>query len=291
MHGIESYGLIILSSAWSARRPCCRTGSASGCGSRPRVLPGARGGRGGPCSRTWAGSATTPCSVWSRWRWSFILFDGGMHIGWRRFRAAAAAIVWLGRGGHLRHRGRRPRLLAHLVFGLGWTRRPAAGHGAVPHRPGRGVLGAGPARGRRAHRHPARGRVRGQRPGRASRCWSALLGAAGSPARGVGRHAAVEFVLQMVVGAGVGVVGGLAAAVVHAPGAAAERGRCTRCGRWPARCSSSGWPRWRTGRASWPCSWPGSGRRRTGAVQGGDRAVPLPRWPAWPRSSRSWCSA
>src|SRR5215831_10378138 len=28
-----------------------------------------------------------------------ILFDGGMHIGWRRFRSAAGAIVWLGIAG------------------------------------------------------------------------------------------------------------------------------------------------------------------------------------------------
>src|SRR6188768_2727760 len=28
-----------------------------------------------------------------------ILFDGGMHIGWRRFRAAAGPIVWLGIAG------------------------------------------------------------------------------------------------------------------------------------------------------------------------------------------------
>ncbi len=29
----------------------------------------------------------------------FILFDGGMHIGWRRFRASSGAIVWLGVAG------------------------------------------------------------------------------------------------------------------------------------------------------------------------------------------------
>ena len=29
----------------------------------------------------------------------FILFDGGMHIGWKKFRASAGAITWLGWSG------------------------------------------------------------------------------------------------------------------------------------------------------------------------------------------------
>src|SRR4051794_2505898 len=29
----------------------------------------------------------------------FILFDGGMHIGWRRFRASAGPITWIGIAG------------------------------------------------------------------------------------------------------------------------------------------------------------------------------------------------
>src|SRR5215211_3189717 len=28
-----------------------------------------------------------------------ILFDGGMHIGWRRFRSAAVPVIWLGTAG------------------------------------------------------------------------------------------------------------------------------------------------------------------------------------------------
>ena len=30
---------------------------------------------------------------------AFILFDGGMHIGWRKFRTAATATVWIGVAG------------------------------------------------------------------------------------------------------------------------------------------------------------------------------------------------
>ncbi|MQY25690.1 cation:proton antiporter domain-containing protein [Nocardia aurantia] len=48
-----------------------------------------------------------------------ILFDGGMQIGWRRFRANAAAITWLGVVGTLVTAGALT-LAAHLIFGLDW---------------------------------------------------------------------------------------------------------------------------------------------------------------------------
>jgi cell volume regulation protein A len=48
-----------------------------------------------------------------------LLFDGGMHIGWRRFRAAGGAVMWIGvRGTAVTAAG--VAVLAHLVFGLGW---------------------------------------------------------------------------------------------------------------------------------------------------------------------------
>src|SRR6185437_12674808 len=48
-----------------------------------------------------------------------ILFDGGMHIGWARFRANAGAITWIGVVGTALTTGALG-LLAHLVFGLSW---------------------------------------------------------------------------------------------------------------------------------------------------------------------------
>ena len=48
-----------------------------------------------------------------------ILFDGGMHIGWSRFRANAGAITWIGVAGTALTTGALG-LLAHLVFGLSW---------------------------------------------------------------------------------------------------------------------------------------------------------------------------
>jgi len=48
-----------------------------------------------------------------------LLFDGGMHIGWRRFRAAGAAVLWVGVvGTAVTAAG--VALLAHLVFGFTW---------------------------------------------------------------------------------------------------------------------------------------------------------------------------
>jgi cell volume regulation protein A len=48
-----------------------------------------------------------------------LLFDGGMHIGWRKFRAAAGPVLWIGvMGTAVTAAG--VAVLAHLVFGFGW---------------------------------------------------------------------------------------------------------------------------------------------------------------------------
>jgi cell volume regulation protein A len=48
-----------------------------------------------------------------------ILFDGGLHSGWRRFRTAAAATVWLGLVGTLVTTGALA-AVAHYLFGFDW---------------------------------------------------------------------------------------------------------------------------------------------------------------------------
>lgn len=48
-----------------------------------------------------------------------ILYDGGTHIGWRRFRSAASAVAWLGVLGTLLTAAAVTGL-AHLVLGLAW---------------------------------------------------------------------------------------------------------------------------------------------------------------------------
>jgi cell volume regulation protein A len=51
---------------------------------------------------------------------AFILFDGGMHIGWRRFRPSAGAILWLGIAGTA-VTAAAVAAIAHLLLGLDLT--------------------------------------------------------------------------------------------------------------------------------------------------------------------------
>ena len=139
--------------------PGRRTAPGAGAGAVPR--PGR--GRLAISCRGWAAAIVTDQRIVTV-ALVVILFDGGMHIGWRRFRPAAGAVP--GSGWPARSSPRPGcAVLAHWLFGLGWRPR-CSRHGAGPDRPGRGVLGARPARDRRPHRHPAGGRVRRQRPGR-----------------------------------------------------------------------------------------------------------------------------
>jgi potassium/hydrogen antiporter len=48
-----------------------------------------------------------------------ILFDGGMHIGWRRFRRAAGPVLWVGVAGTFVTAAALA-ALAHVLFGLDW---------------------------------------------------------------------------------------------------------------------------------------------------------------------------
>ncbi|HUN37967.1 MAG TPA: cation:proton antiporter, partial [Trebonia sp.] len=50
---------------------------------------------------------------------AIILFDGGMHIGWRRFRAAAGPVIWAGVAGTL-VTAAGATLAARLLTGLDW---------------------------------------------------------------------------------------------------------------------------------------------------------------------------
>ena len=50
----------------------------------------------------------------------FIPFDGGLHIGWRRFRTAAGAVVWMGVAGTVVTAVALAGA-AHVMFGFGWS--------------------------------------------------------------------------------------------------------------------------------------------------------------------------
>jgi cell volume regulation protein A len=137
---------------------------------------------------------------------ALILFEGGMHIGWRRFRSIAGAVVWLGVGtlvtaGALA-------LAAHVLFGLGWLTSLLIGTALAPTDPAVvfSVLGRREMSGRSG---TLQGRVRRQRSGGhrahgepARRSWWRLDR---KSAGGIG-----QFALQMTVGGAVGALGGYA---------------------------------------------------------------------------------
>jgi potassium/hydrogen antiporter len=70
-----------------------------------------------------------------------ILFDGGMRMGWRRFRSAAVATVWIGVAGTL-VTAAATALAARFLFSFDW--RGAEEQRAGAHRSSRGVLRTGP---------------------------------------------------------------------------------------------------------------------------------------------------
>ena len=136
-----------------------------------------------------------------------ILFDGGMHIGWRRFRGAAAPIVVVGVAGTFLTTGA-VAALAHFAFGFSWYVALLLGTAIAPTDPAVvfSVLG------------------RRELPGRSSTILEGESGAndpvgiallvsllaAGSLSGGALAQVAGEFLLQMGVGAALGVVGGRA---------------------------------------------------------------------------------
>jgi cell volume regulation protein A len=131
-----------------------------------------------------------------------ILFDGGMHIGWRRFRHSAAPIVTLGTAGTVLTAAG-VAVLAHLL-GFGWRAGLLLGAALAPTDPAVvfSVLGRREIGGRTGTILEGES---GANDPVGIAIMVSLLSAGGSIAYGVG-----EFALQMVVGAAVGLVGGWA---------------------------------------------------------------------------------
>ncbi len=138
---------------------------------------------------------------------AIILFDGGMHIGWRRFRTAAAAIVWVGVAGTL-VTAAGAAAVAHLVAGMDWRLSLLVGTAVAATDPAVvfSVFGRREIAGRTGVL--LEGESGANDPvGIALR--AALLAAHGS-AGAVAFHVVTEFALQMAVGIAVGVAGGVA---------------------------------------------------------------------------------
>jgi len=134
-----------------------------------------------------------------------ILFDGGMQIGWRRFRSAAGAIVWIGVAGTL-VTAVAVAGAAHLIFGLDWRIALLLGAALAPTDPAVvfSVLGRREVTGRSGVLLQGES---GANDPVGIALLVALLGATGFTGTAV-THAAGAFVAQMLVGATVGVMGG-----------------------------------------------------------------------------------
>ena len=137
---------------------------------------------------------------------AIILFDGGMHIGWRRFRTAAAAIVWVGVAGTL-VTAAGAAAAAHFVAGMDWRLALLVGTAVAATDPAVvfSVFGRREIAGRT-------GVLLEGESGANDPVGIALLGAllaAHGTAGEAAWHIVSEFALQMAVGTAVGVAGGI----------------------------------------------------------------------------------
>src|ERR1700759_3656429 len=136
-----------------------------------------------------------------------LLFDGGMHIGWRRFRSAAGPVLWIGvLGTFVTTAGLA--VAAHLVFGFGWRDALLLGVALAPTDPAVvfSVLGRPEETGRSGT--ILEGEAGANDPvGIAA--MAAVLTAAGGGFWSQAGAGTTEFLLEMVIGGAVGVVGGL----------------------------------------------------------------------------------
>ncbi|HEX3812287.1 MAG TPA: cation:proton antiporter [Mycobacteriales bacterium] len=135
-----------------------------------------------------------------------ILFDGGMHIGWSRFRAAAGPIVVVGVAGTFLTAAAGAVLL-HGAFGLTWYVALLVATAVAPTDPAVvfSVLGQREIAGRSST--ILEGESGANDP--VGIALMASLITAGSLTGSAAGHIAVEFLLQMGIGGAVGIAGGL----------------------------------------------------------------------------------
>jgi len=137
----------------------------------------------------------------------FVLFDGGMHIGWSRFRTSLGPIAWIGIAGTAVTAGAIA-VAAHFLFGFEWQASLLLGAALAPTDPAVvfSVLGRREISGRS-------GTILEGESGANDPVGIALmvtlLGVTGSGWQAVGSGLG-EFALQLAIGAVVGVAGGLA---------------------------------------------------------------------------------
>ena len=134
-----------------------------------------------------------------------ILFDGGMRMGWRRFRSVAVASVWIGVAGTF-VTAAAVAAAAHLLFSFGWHTALLIGTALAPTDPAVvfSVLGRREIAGRSGVL--LEGEAGANDPVGIA-LLVALLTATGTGMSAAG-DVAVEFLIQMAVGALIGAVGG-----------------------------------------------------------------------------------
>ena len=133
-----------------------------------------------------------------------ILFDGGMRMGWRRFRSAVAATAWIGVGGTV-VTAAAAAAAAHFLFAFGWRAALLIGTAIAPTDPAVvfSVLGRREIAGRSGLL--LEGESGANDPVGISLLVALLAAGTGAGAAG---EVAVVFALQMAVGIVAGVVGG-----------------------------------------------------------------------------------
>ena len=138
---------------------------------------------------------------------AIILFDGGMHIGWQRFRAAAGAIIWTGVAGTL-VTAAGATLAARWLAGLDWRMSLLLGTAVAATDPAVvfSVFGRREVSGRAGTLLEGES---GANDPVGIALLVAMLGATGS-AGGVAIDVIVNFAMQMAVGAIIGAAGGVA---------------------------------------------------------------------------------
>jgi potassium/hydrogen antiporter len=135
-----------------------------------------------------------------------ILFDGGMHIGWRRFRQAAGPVVWVGVAGTFVTAAALA-VLAHTLFGLDWRAALLLGTALAPTDPAAvfSVLGRREVTGRSGTILEGES---GANDPVGIALMASLLAAGQTFGLGAAGGIAGQFLLQLAVGAVVGVAGG-----------------------------------------------------------------------------------
>ena len=137
----------------------------------------------------------------------FILFDGGMHIGWNRFRTASAAVVWVGVAGTVVTAATLA-VAAHALMGFDWRTALLIGTALAPTDPAVvfSVLGRREISGRSGTILEGES---GTNDPVGIAIMVSLLGTSGSGMTAVWEGVG-QFALQMALGAALGVAGGFA---------------------------------------------------------------------------------